>query len=61
MTSSLEDLLRATSRSFYLTLRVLPGGVRPQISLAYLLARTSDTIADAQAINTRRTSSESTA
>lgn len=51
MTSSLEDLLRATSRSFYLTLRVLPGGVRPQISLAYLLARTSDTIADAQILS----------
>jgi len=28
------DLLRATSRSFYLTLRVLPGAVRPQIGLA---------------------------
>lgn len=46
MTQSLEDLLRATSRSFYLTLRVLPRSVRPQISLAYLLARTGDTIAD---------------
>lgn len=51
MTSSLEDLLRATSRSFYLTLRVLPRAVRPQISLAYLLARTSDTIADAQILS----------
>jgi farnesyl-diphosphate farnesyltransferase len=51
MTSSLEDLLRDTSRSFYLTLRVLPGAVRPQISLAYLLARTSDTIADAQILS----------
>jgi Phytoene/squalene synthetase len=49
--SSVEDLLRATSRSFYLTLRVLPGAVRPQISLAYLLARTSDTIADAQILS----------
>ena len=48
---SLEDLLRATSRSFYLTLRVLPRAVRPQISLAYLLARTSDTIADAQLLS----------
>jgi farnesyl-diphosphate farnesyltransferase len=42
----LADLLKQTSRSFYLTLRVLPGRVRPQISLAYLLARTADTIAD---------------
>src|ERR1051326_7222356 len=50
-TSSLDDLLRATSRSFYLTLRVLPRPVRPQISLAYLLARTSDTIADTQVLS----------
>ena len=42
------DLLRATSRSFYLTLRVLPAHVRPQIGLAYLLARTTDTIADTE-------------
>src|SRR5512142_863210 len=49
--TSLEELLRATSRSFYLTLRVLPRAVRPQISLAYLLARTSDTIADAQVLS----------
>jgi farnesyl-diphosphate farnesyltransferase len=42
----LTDLLKQTSRSFYLTLRALPRKVRPQISLAYLLARTADTIAD---------------
>jgi len=42
----LEDLLRDVSRSFYLTLRVLPAEICPQISLAYLLARSSDTIAD---------------
>jgi len=35
----LNALLKATSRSFYLTLRVLPAAVRPQIGLAYLLAR----------------------
>jgi farnesyl-diphosphate farnesyltransferase len=46
MTGDLNDLLKATSRSFYLTLRVLPRAVRPQIGLAYLLARTTDTIAD---------------
>ena len=43
---SQDDLLRATSRSFYLTLRVLPAAIRPQIGLAYLLARSADTIAD---------------
>jgi farnesyl-diphosphate farnesyltransferase len=46
----LGDLLRATSRSFYLTLRVLPARVRHQIGLAYLLARTTDTIADTEII-----------
>ena len=44
------NLLKATSRSFYLTLRVLPARVRPQIGLAYLLARTTDTIADTEII-----------
>jgi farnesyl-diphosphate farnesyltransferase len=46
----LTDLLKATSRSFYLTLRVLPARVRPQIGLAYLLARTTDTIADTELV-----------
>ena len=46
----LGDLLKATSRSFYLTLRVLPGAIRPQIGLAYLLARTTDTIADTELV-----------
>jgi farnesyl-diphosphate farnesyltransferase len=41
-----EPLLREVSRSFYLTLRMLPGAVRPQIGLTYLLARATDTIAD---------------
>lgn len=39
-------LLKRVSRSFYLTLRILPGPVREPISLAYLLARLSDTEAD---------------
>jgi farnesyl-diphosphate farnesyltransferase len=43
----LTGLLRGVSRSFYLSLRLLPAAVRPPVSLAYLLARTSDTIADA--------------
>ena len=46
----LGDLLKATSRSFYLTLRVLPAAVRSQIGLAYLLARTTDTVADTEII-----------
>lgn len=42
----LSKLLKEVSRSFYLTMRVLPAQVRPQIGLAYLLARTTDTVAD---------------
>jgi farnesyl-diphosphate farnesyltransferase len=51
MTGTLNDLLKATSRSFYLTLRVLPRAIRPQTSLAYLLARTSDTVADTELVS----------
>jgi farnesyl-diphosphate farnesyltransferase len=32
-------------------MRVLPGAIRPQISLAYLLARTTDTIADTEIVS----------
>ena len=42
LTATLKDV----SRSFYLTLRVLPARIRTPIGLAYLLARTSDTVAD---------------
>lgn len=44
--SLLGPLLKSVSRSFYLTLRILPGGMREPIALAYLLARAADTIAD---------------
>jgi farnesyl-diphosphate farnesyltransferase len=50
MDGTANDLLKATARSFYLTLRVLPARVRPQIGLAYLLARTTDTIADTEIV-----------
>lgn len=46
----LTGLLENVSRTFYRTLRVLPASVRPQISLAYLLARTTDTIADTELV-----------
>ena len=46
----LTDLLKNVSRSFYLTLRVLPGAVRGQIGLAYLLARATDTVADTEIV-----------
>jgi farnesyl-diphosphate farnesyltransferase len=46
----LTDLLKSVSRAFYLTLRILPKGMREPIGLAYLLARAADTIADTQAV-----------
>jgi farnesyl-diphosphate farnesyltransferase len=49
-TPLLTDLLKAVSRSFYLTMRVLPGKIRPQFGLAYLLARATDTIADTEIV-----------
>ncbi|MEJ6646734.1 MAG: phytoene/squalene synthase family protein [Akkermansiaceae bacterium] len=41
------QVLKDVSRSFYLSLRFLPKGFREPASLGYLLARLSDTIADA--------------
>src|SRR5262245_41230912 len=42
----LQHILKNVSRSFYLSLRVLPGSVRKEVSLAYLFCRVADTIAD---------------
>lgn len=41
-----HHLVREVSRSFAISLRLLPGPMRDPVSLAYLLARASDTIAD---------------
>lgn len=46
----MHSLLKRVSRSFHLSLRLLPGSVRPTLNLAYLLARASDSIADAAAV-----------
>ncbi|HEU0275695.1 MAG TPA: phytoene/squalene synthase family protein [Candidatus Udaeobacter sp.] len=43
-------ILRSVSRSFYLSIRVLPTQLREPIALAYLLARTTDTVADTSRI-----------
>ena len=48
MEREIDILLKDTSRSFYLTLNVLPKKIRNQIGLTYLLARISDTIADSR-------------
>ena len=44
-----SEILRRVSRSFYLTIRLLPRAVRGDVALAYLLARATDTIADTSA------------
>lgn len=46
----LADLLRQVSRSFYLSLAILPHSLRAPIGLAYLLARAADTVADTRLI-----------
>ena len=51
-TKSLQtDILRSVSRSFYLSIRFLPAQLREPIALAYLLARTTDTVADTAQIS----------
>ena len=50
MTPELARLRRDVSRSFDLSLRVLPGAMRDAVGLAYLLARASDTLADTAAV-----------
>lgn len=46
-----EALLRDVSRSFFLTLRLMPRAVRGPLALGYLLARASDSIADANTLD----------
>lgn len=51
---SLARLLPAVSRSFSLTLRVLPRPLQCPIGLAYLLARAADSIADTRVVPRQR-------
>jgi farnesyl-diphosphate farnesyltransferase len=44
-------ILRSVSRSFYLSIRLLPAPLREPVALAYLLARTMDTVADTVSIS----------
>jgi len=39
-------LLRGVSRSFYVSIRLLPAQLRQPVTVAYLLARATDTVAD---------------
>lgn len=46
----LTEVLKSVSRSFYLSIRILPRGMREPVAVAYLLARAADTIADTRAL-----------
>src|SRR5437870_4461984 len=46
-----RTILRSVSRSFYLSIRFLPAQLREPVALAYLLARTTDTVADTARIS----------
>lgn len=48
----MKAILRSVSRSFYLSIRWLPQPLREPMGVAYLLARSSDTIADTAEIPT---------
>jgi farnesyl-diphosphate farnesyltransferase len=48
------ELLKPVSRSFYISIRLLPRALREPVALAYLLARTSDTIADSSAADVEK-------
>jgi farnesyl-diphosphate farnesyltransferase len=52
--SLLHTVLKSVSRSFFLTLKVVPADVRDQVGVAYLLARAADTIADTDLIERDR-------
>ena len=50
----LTELLKSVSRAFYLSMRVLPSAMREPVSIAYLLARAADTIADTASVSTEQ-------
>ncbi|HEX9101426.1 MAG TPA: squalene/phytoene synthase family protein [Polyangia bacterium] len=51
---SLDEILSKVSRSFYLSLAILPRAMRSQLSAAYLVARAADTIADTRLVQAER-------
>jgi farnesyl-diphosphate farnesyltransferase len=51
---SLDEILSKVSRSFYLSLAILPRSMRTQLSAAYLVARAADTIADTPLVQPSR-------
>jgi farnesyl-diphosphate farnesyltransferase len=50
----LRPILAKVSRSFYLSLALLPAPTRSTVALAYLLARAADTVADTRLVGPER-------
>lgn len=50
----LNTLLKHTSRSLYLSVKMLPRSMRPAFGLAYLLCRYADTIADTNLLSAEK-------
>ena len=48
-TLDLRQLLQGVSRSFYLSIRLLPKAIQAPVAVGYLLARATDTVADTTA------------
>jgi farnesyl-diphosphate farnesyltransferase len=48
------ELLKPVSRSFHISIRLLPKALREPVAVGYLLARTSDTIADSNAVDVEK-------
>jgi farnesyl-diphosphate farnesyltransferase len=47
----LESILRSVSRSFFISIRLLPRKLREPVGIGYLLARATDTVADTSSIS----------
>jgi len=48
-----DEVLKSVSRSFYLSIRILPKPMRRPVGIAYLLARAADSITDSNLIKTK--------
>jgi len=48
--TNLNDTLKRVSRSFYLSIRILPSPMRTPVAIAYLLARAADSMTDSDQI-----------
>lgn len=50
LSAAQRQLLRHVSRSFYLSIRLLPKALQAPVAIGYLLARATDTVADTTAL-----------